>query len=399
MVKSPSFADIVAKASKKYNTRIGALDDIIEDMPVISTGNLAIDHILGVGGFPLGRIVELAGNFSSGKTTTGLQAAAVAQKKIKAGEPDFADRVIVYCDYEHALDPAYARSLGLDVEDPDTFLLTQPDNLEDGTNLVLELIRTGKVALIIFDSVAAMTPVAILEKDVGEATVAARARLMSVFLQKLVPLIDETRTSAVFINHLLDDMQMGGRPGIKKFTTPGGKALKFFASIRMEYQQIKTLKSKSHNDLTNEEEDMVDGVEVRIKVVKNKVGPPFRQCQTLVRFGKGFDEAYTAREILVGHKKIVLAPGRYYFFDKCPDLVTDDMLRRKTGTPRPYIQGERGFYRWCDEHPEWRARLVELAIEALATQPIDGRTLPEDDVDDVFDFSATVESTETIEEN
>jgi len=396
MAKSPAFADIVAAASKKYNTRVGALDSVVDDIDVASSGNIAIDHIFGVGGFPLGRICELFGNPSSGKSSMAIQTAAWVQNEIRTGNPLFEGKVVLYCDFEHALDPEYVRVLGLDVEDSETFLLMQPDNFEDGANLAYQLIKTGKVAIVIFDSVAAMVPQAIGAKEVGEATMAVRARLMSAFLQKLVSLVDETKTLALFLNHLLDDMSPGGRPGFKKTTTPGGKALKYYSSIRVEFTQIKQVKGKQFNALTNEEEDITDAVEVRVKVVKNKLGPPFRQAVVLVRFGKGFDEAHTARQILIGHKKIVAATGKYYYFHNLPELVTEDMPRAKTGTQRPFIQGDRAFYQWCDEHPEWRLKLIETARKTLLEQKSPERIAPltdEDDTDDVLHYQ---ESPDTV---
>lgn len=374
-----SFSELAAAASKKYDMRIGQLSGIVSDVPSISTGNIGLDYVLGQNGFPLGRIAELSGAESSGKTTLALQTAVRAQQYIREGREHFKDRVIIYCDFEHALDPDYVRALGLDPDDPETFYLMQPDNLESGTNAVLDLIKSGSVCLVIFDSVAAMTPMGVFDKAIGEATVALRARLMSTFLQQLVPIVDQNKTAAIFLNHLLDDMSMG-RPGVQKTTTPGGKALKFFASIRIEFTKIRTLKGKEYNELSNTEEDMIDSTEVRIRVTKNKLAPPFRVVTALVRFGKGFDEAYTARQILVGHKYIVEGSGKWFYFDKVPELVTDDMPRRKTGTPRPYIQGERNFFQWCDTHPEWRDQLIRLAKDVLDSN--DSGALEEEEVTD-----------------
>lgn len=377
-----AFLDKVAAASKKYDMRIGQLDGVVDEVPAISTGNVGLDYVLGTGGFPLGRIAELSGAESSGKTTSALQTAVRAQQYIREGREHFKDRVVVYCDFEHALDPDYVRKLGLDADDAETFYLMQPDTLESGTNAVLDLIKTGAVCLVIFDSVAAMTPQGIFDKAIGESTVALRANLMATFLAQLVTIADENKTACIFLNHLMDDMAMGGRPGVKRTKTPGGKALKFFSSIRIEYTKMRSLKGKVFNEISNEEEEMIDSTEVRIRVTKNKLAPPFRSVQVLVRFGKGFDEAYTARQILIGHKRIVEGNGKYFFFDKCPELLTDDMNRRKTGTPRPYIQGDRNFFQFCDTHPEWREQLIKLAQDVLESSQEEPITVSEEDPDD-----------------
>lgn len=384
--KYSDFSDLKAKLSKKYDIRLGSVS-MIEEVPSISTGNLAIDHILGVGGFPLGRIAELYGEPSSSKTTTALQTAATAQRLIREGADYFKDKHILYLDYEHALDPDYCAKLGLDIDDEDTFILAQPDNFETGADMTVEFMASGKIVLVIFDSLAAMTPTGIIEKGVGEATVALRARQASNLLQKLVPLADMTKTCVLFLNHLMSAMTMGGPPGIKSTTTPGGKALKFYSSLRVEYKPIRAIKGKVFNELTNTEEDIPEAHEIRVNVTKNKVGKPFRKAIVLVRYGRGFEAAHTAREILIGHKKIVKGGSGYYYFDKCPELITEDMPKTQTGTKRPNIQGERNFYNWCDDHPEWRQTLIDLAIECLKSKPEEDRVVPAaSNVDDVLDM-------------
>lgn len=360
MVKD-SIAALLKEMEKKYDLRVGPLSAVAEEVEVLPTGDLAIDYITGVGGLPLGRSVELFGLPSSGKTTTGLQAAALLQQRIIREDTD---DLIVYMDYEHALDRKYAANLGLNVEHP-SFLIAQPDNLEQGTNVSLELIETGKVRLVVTDSVAAMTPVDVVNGEVGQVAVATQARLMSTYLKKLTPLLSEHRTCGVFLNHEMELFQMGGarRPGMPAPTsTPGGKALKFYASVRIQYRQIRNIKAKVYDPLSGGPTDRVESTMVRVKVVKNKVAPPFRECIVRVRFGRGFDSFWSALQALIGHKRIVYRQG-YYYFDKFPELVEPTMAR--SATQRPYVHGEAAMLQFADAHPEWRDLVIRTATEIV----------------------------------
>ncbi len=164
-------------------------------------------------------------------------------------------------------------------------------------------------------------------------------------------------------------MEMGGgRGGYKKYSTPGGRALKFYASVRIEFQQIKNLKGKSVDELTHEVEELIEATDVRIRVVKNKVAPPFRQAVVRVRFGRGFDNAYTALKILAGHKKIMMGAGGYFFFHNLPDLA-EGMDRLATGTHRPYIRGEASLFDRLDTDPVWREAFIQAARDVLNEDP------------------------------
>lgn len=368
----PTVEEVLAAASKKYDLRVGSLSEIAEPVQSFSTGNLAIDHIIGCGGLPLGRSVELYGLPASGKSTTALQSAATLQQLIIAGGNEdltkgplvAADDRIIYFDYEHALDPEYALALGLNLDHP-SFLFSQPDSLEQGANVARALLETGKVRLMIWDSVAAMTPSALLEAETGKATVALQARLMSTFLKTLTPALKEHRCTAVFLNHLMDMVDTGGsRPGMPARTsTPGGRALKYYASLRLEFTQIKTLKTAVHDELSNEQIDQVTATNVKIKVIKNKVAPPFREAVVRVRFGRGFDNFYSAVQVLLAHKVLKAATG-WYYFDRAPELVHVDMPVAANGKGS-YIRGEESLFDFADSHPEWRRQVIQMATEVL----------------------------------
>lgn len=356
----------MASLSKKYDLRLGNLSSVLEPVDAVSTGNMAIDHILGVGGFPKGRSIELFGPSSSGKTTLAGQVAANVQRLILQGAPGFENKKILYMDHEYSVDTEYFRALGLDAED-DSFLLAQPDTLEQSGNVACGLVETGQVALVIFDSVAAMVSSAAMDSEVGSSLPALQARLMSDLLKnKLNGLLSSTGCIGVFLNHIAEEINIGGyqRSGYKKMTTPGGRALKYYSSVRVEFRQIKNLKGARFNELTMAETDMIEATDVLVKVVKNKCATPFREAIVRVRFGRGFDEAFTALQILTGHKLIQAPGGGFLYFHNVPELVTDDMARSEKGD-RPYIRGEAALFEKLDTDPEWREKFCLRAREAL----------------------------------
>ena len=354
---------MLAKASADYDLKIGPLTEV-EPVDAITTGNLGIDYVTGVGGLPYGRSVELYGPPSSGKTTTALQAAASLQQEIiENGTEEY----ICYFDHEQALDPAYCEQLGLDLSHP-SWLFSQPDSLEQSVDIARKLIDTGQVRMGIWDSVAAMTPEKSLEAESGKVSIALQARMMSEFMKQLNPLIRKNRCTAVFLNHRSEVINMGGPPSrFKTYTTPGGKALKFYASLRIEYVQIKNIMGESEDVLTAETVKRVEATNVKVKVVKNKVATPFKEAIVRVRFGRGFDNGYTALQVLLGHKRIWQPSNdksRLYFHN-APQLVRDDMPRAAKND-RPYLRGEGAVIALMDRDEAWRLRMIQMAEEVVA---------------------------------
>jgi recombination protein RecA len=260
------------------------------DVETISTGSPSLDLALGVGGLPRGRIVEIYGPESSGKTTLALSVAAKVQK---------AGGQVAFVDTEHALDPDYAKRIGVNVE---KLVISQPDSGEDALNIVEKLIRSGLFDLIIVDSVAALVPRAELEGEVGDQFIGLQARMMSQALRKLTGIISKTRTVLIFINQTR--AMIGGMiPGQE--TTPGGKALKFYASIRIELKRVAQVKKGEE----------IIGNKIKAKIVKNKVAPPFKTAEFDIYYDEGI--SYEADLINLGERLgVIKKSGNSYFFEE-----------------------------------------------------------------------------------
>ncbi|MFJ4909364.1 recombinase RecA [Streptomyces sp. NPDC093249] len=282
-----ALAQIERQFGKGAVMRMG--DRVQEPIEVISTGSTALDIALGVGGLPRGRVVEVYGPESSGKTTLTLHAVANAQK---------AGGQVAFVDAEHALDPEYARKLGVDI---DNLILSQPDNGEQALEIVDMLIRSGALDLIVIDSVAALVPRAEIEGEMGDSHVGLQARLMSQALRKITSALNQSKTTAIFINQLREKIGvMFGSPE----TTTGGRALKFYASVRLDIRRIETLKDGT---------DAV-GNRTRVKVVKNKVAPPFKQAEFDILYGQGISREGGLIDMGVEHG-FVRKAGAWYTYE------------------------------------------------------------------------------------
>lgn len=305
-------------------------DKVDEKVPVVSTGSISLDLALGIGGIPRGRIVEIFGPESSGKTTLALQIVAEAQKV--GGQ-------VAFIDAEHALDVHYAQKLGVNVDD---LLVSQPDTGEQALDIAETLIRTNSIDVIVVDSVAALVPKAEIDGEMGDTHVGLQARLMSQAMRKLTAVLNRSRTIAVFINQIREKIGvMFGSPE----TTPGGRALKFYSSIRLDIRRVASIKDK--NDTI--------GNRVKVKVVKNKMAPPFREAEFDILFGEGISKTGDLID-LATQQRVIEKSGTWFTFG-------DDRLG----------QGRENARRYLNENPEVARRVEEQLRERLG---IVGANLP-----------------------
>jgi recombination protein RecA len=295
---------------------------VIADVPVIPTGSLALDHALGVGGIPRGRVIELFGPESSGKTTLALHIVAEAQKQ---------GGIAAFVDAEHALDVMYARKLGVNCDD---LLVSQPDTGEQALEIAEVLVRSGAMDVLVVDSVAALVPRAEIEGEMGDTHVGLQARLMSQALRKLTGSISRSMTSVLFINQIR--MKIGVMFGNPE-TTPGGNALKFYSSVRLDIRRIGSIKDGQD----------IMGNRTRVRVVKNKVAPPFKEAQFDIMYAEGISKAGDLLDMAV-ENEVVDKSGAWYSFDK-----------ERIG------QGRENAKIFLKENPDVSARILEKVRDCL----------------------------------
>jgi recombination protein RecA len=322
----------------------------------VSTGSLSLDLALGIGGLPRGRIVEIFGPESSGKTTLVYHVIAEAQRR---------GGICAFIDAEHSMDPAYAKRIGADI---DNLLVSQPDTGEQGLEIAELLIRSGALDVVAIDSVAALTPKAEIEGEMGDSHVGLQARLMSQALRKLAGTLNRTDTICLFTNQLREKIGvMFGNPE----TTPGGRALKFYASVRLDIRRIETLKEGTE----------AFGNRVRVKVVKNKVAPPFKQAEFDIIYGSGISWEGTVLDTGL-ERKIVQKSGSYFSFD-------DERLG----------QGRQNATAFLREHPDLTQKILQkLQLDLGAEQVVSARLLPASVEDDASQNGKAQKAAELVEE-
>ncbi len=311
-------------------------DEKAMDIPAISTGSLALDIALGIGGVPRGRVIEIYGPESSGKTTLALHIAAEAQAM---------QGMVAFIDAEHALDVGYARKLGVDV---DSLLVSQPDTGEQALDIAEILVRSGGIDVLIIDSVAALVPRAEIEGEMGDQHVGLQARLMSQALRKLTATISKSHTCVIFINQIR--MKIGVMFGSPE-TTTGGNALKFYASQRLDIRRIGAIK----------EGDQFVGNRTRVKVVKNKIAPPFKEAEFDIIYGKGISKEGDLLDLSVS-LEIVDKSGSWYSFD-------GDRMG----------QGRENVKRFLAENPDIRERVADMVKEKAGLHKIEKKEPVEDE--------------------
>lgn len=356
-VLSLAFSQIEKQFGKGAIMRLGESQAI--DIPVISTGSLALDVALGVGGLPRGRIIEIYGPEASGKTTLALHVVASAQRS--GGEAAFIDA-------EHALDPTYARKLGVNT---DNLLISQPDSGEQALEIADVLVRSGALDIVVVDSVAALVPQAEIDGDMGEPQMGLQARLMSQAMRKLTGIIHKTKTCVIFINQIRQKIGVFfGSPE----TTTGGNALKFYASVRLDIRRIDSIKSGQE----------VLGNRTRVKIVKNKVAPPFRQAEFDVMYGTGICALGELLDLAV-QRDVVQKSGSWFSYGG-----------DRIGQGRENAKG------YLEQHPDVAASIDSLIREAysipqVASEKLAAAAAAASTEEDLYEPASVQEDTDQLE--
>lgn len=355
----------LGKIEKDYGRgaimRLG--DDCVEDVEVIPTGSIGLDYALGVGGFPRGRIIEIYGPESSGKTTLAIHAIAEAQK---------AGGVAAIIDAEHAFDRFYAQSLGVDINE---LLISQPDNGEQALEIAEQLIRSSAIDILVVDSVAALTPKNEIEGEMGDRNVGLQARLMSQAMRKLTSIISKTNTTCIFINQLREKIGVMFGPSE---TTTGGNALKFYASVRLDIRSRSTIKDG----------DDVLGRRAVVKVVKNKVAPPFRKCEFDIMFGQGISRAGEILDLGVEYE-IIKKSGSWFSYDG-NKLAQGAVAAKRIIAENPELADElaakitEALYSSSGQHRPAAKKSEEAAVEEVPQDTAASGNVFDESIDDEF---------------
>jgi recombination protein RecA len=318
--------------------RLGSKEAIVP-ISVISTGSISFDAALGVGGVPRGRVIEIFGPESSGKTTITLQIIAEAQKL---------GGLAAFVDAEHALDPLYARKLGVDI---DNLLISQPDYGEQALEITEALVRSGAIDVLVVDSVAALVPKAELDGEMGDSHMGLQARLMSQALRKLTGTVSKSRTSLIFINQIREKIGvMFGNPE----TTTGGRALKFYSSVRIDIRRIAAVK----------EGDVVVGSRTKVKIVKNKVAAPFREAEFDILYGEGISREGDVLDLAVA-QNIVEKSGAWYSY-------AGERIGQGRENVRAYLKEHRDTFTSIDNELRKKLGLVNLPVSEVPPVPVNG---------------------------
>ena len=350
-----AISQIIKQHGKGAIMKLGA-EGVIIDIPAIPTGCLSLDLATGVGGMPRGRIVEIFGTESSGKTTLALHVAAEAQKK---------DGIVAYIDAEHALDAKYARKLGVNT---DELLISQPDTGEQALEIVDTLVRSGAVDVIVVDSVAALVPKSEIEGDMGDAPMGMQARLMSQAMRKLAGVVSKTRTTLIFINQLREKLGvMFGNPE----TTTGGRALKFYSSMRLDIRRTSSIKQG---------QDVI-GNRTKVKIVKNKVAPPFRECEFDIIYGEGISQAGDILDLAVNYN-VIRKSGAWYSYN-------DERIG----------QGRENVKDFLKEHAEMLEEVRHKIIELVGLHEASPQKLPSEAIEDDDPDEPEVEEEAAVSDN
>lgn len=357
---------IAAKKKKNPNLRLGSLSEIskAQSRAPISSGNLVLDYVTSIGGIPRGVVTEMRGFNSSGKSTAAAMTAAQHQRRVREGKDQGA---ILYIDFEYAVDAKYFGELGLDVNDPETFIYYQPDNLEEGFNTFLEMTKEGLLALCVVDSIAGASAEAEYEATIGKLSIGQKAKALNQALRMSVGPMKVNGTGLILINHTQHaipqnfiERSAAAYAGPKK-VSPGGTAMEFYPSLRLEFSPPALNKGEIHDELLNDNVKKVSSTDVTVTAFKNKVGVPYRSGKMRVQFGKGFSQTYAAFHILVDHKIIKKgAAGKYTF---------PEALLPEADFKVPV--GEEKILKAIDSTEEWKKLLVDFAWQLVNRKQVD----------------------------